>query len=102
MLCTRSLACLASDAGFWPSTVSDSCSSPEALGEMGNVDFGFWALFRNLVCLNVFQTTSAQVGCSRVLVSSLLVAMPVSGWGKLSGDEILTHPRKYSGRSVDA
>ena len=57
MLRALSLACLAGGAGFRPSTDSDSRSSPEALGEMGNVDFGFWALFRNLVGFNVSQST---------------------------------------------
>ena len=88
MLRALSLACLAGGAGFRPSTDSDSCSSPEALGEMGNVDFGFWALVRNLVSFNVSQSTSAQAGCSRVLGSSWLAAMPDAGWGKLSADEI--------------
>ena len=93
MLRALSLACLAGGAGFRPSTDSDSRSSPEALGEMGNVDFGFWALFRNLVGsnvsqstffnlvgFNVSQSTSAQAGCSRVLGSNLLVVMPVASW----------------------
>ena len=75
MLRALSLACLAGGAGFRPSTDSDSRSSPEALGEMGNVDFGFWALVRNLVGFNVSQSTSASI--ERPL------------W-------------KYSGRSVDA
>ena len=67
MLRALSLACLAGGAGFRPSTDSDSRSSPEVLGEMGNVDFGCWASFRNLVGFNVSQSTSAQAGCSRVL-----------------------------------
>ena len=71
MLRALSLACLAGGAGFRPSTDSDSRSSPEALGEMGNVDFGFWALFRNLVGFHVSQSTSAQAGCSRVLGNNL-------------------------------
>ena len=49
MLRVHSLACFASGAGFLPSTVSDSCFSQDALGEMDDVDFGSWALFRNLV-----------------------------------------------------
>ena len=71
MLRALSLACLAGGAGFCPSTVSDSCFSLEALREMDNVDFGFWALFRTLVGLNVSQSTGAQASCSRVLGSNL-------------------------------
>ena len=79
MLRALSLACLAGGAGFRPSTDSDSRSSPEALGEMGNVDFGFWALFRNLVGFNVSQSTSAQAGCSRVLGFSKILVSYIIG-----------------------
>ena len=70
MLRVHSLACFASGAGFLPSTVSDLCFSPDALGETDDVDFGCWALFRNLVKSNVSQSTSAQAICRRVLVLS--------------------------------
>ena len=95
MLRALSLACLAGGAGFRPSTDSDSRSSTEALGEMGNVDFGFWALFRNLVRFNVSQSTSAQAGCSRVFGSNLLAAMPSQSYAAQKPVHFL------SGRSVD-
>ena len=117
MLRALSLACLAGGAGFRPSTDSDSRSSPEALGEMGNVDFGFWAVFCNLVGFNVSQSTSAQAGCSRVLGSNLLAAMPGAGWAIPHNltqlrihyististvDAQWTLSGRYSGRLVDA
>merc|ERR1712163_89176 len=92
MLRALSLPCLAGGAGFRPSTDSDSRSSPEALGEMGNVDFGFWALFRNLVGFNVSQSTSAQAPTKRPL--SVHCISTVDAQWTLSG--------RYSGRLVDA
>ena len=112
MLRALSLACLAGGAGFRPSTDSDSRSSPEALGEMGNVDFGFWALFRNLVGFNVSQSTSAQAGCSRVLgfggkgvrcmLRALSLACLLSVHCISTVDAQWTLSGRYSGRLVDA
>ena len=102
MLRALSLACLAGGAGFRPSTDSDSRSSPEALGEMGNVDFGFWALFRNLVGFNVSQSTSAQAGCSKVLGFGGKGVRPLSVHCISTVDAQWTLSGRYSGRLVDA